>query len=77
MWSAVIGGAIFAVARRSGRLRPAWSILIAYLGMALLHAAFDTIGGVLGYIVISAIGIVPLVWLWRRSDGRATQAVAA
>ncbi|PZR94921.1 MAG: hypothetical protein DLM67_11910 [Candidatus Nephthysia bennettiae] len=29
IWSAIVGGAIFAAARRRGRLTPAWSLLIA------------------------------------------------
>ena len=69
MWSAVIGGAVFAAAKRDRRLRLAWSVVIAYLGVALLHAAFDSIGGILGYAIISFVGLVPLVWMWRRGDG--------
>ena len=68
LWSAILGGVIFHAAARSGRLRPAWSILIAYIGVSILHAAFDIFGGVLGYVVISIIGIVPLVYLWWRGD---------
>jgi hypothetical protein len=33
-----------------------------------LHAAFDLFGGITGYIIISIIGIVPLVYLWVRGD---------
>ena len=58
---------IFHGARR-GHLRFTWSILAAYLGVSILHAAFDSFGGIAGYIVISIIGLVPLIWLWRRGD---------
>jgi RsiW-degrading membrane proteinase PrsW (M82 family) len=68
LWSAVLGGVIFHAAARRGRLRPAWSVLVAYLGVSLLHAAFDFFGGIPGYIVISILGIVPLVYLWIRRD---------
>jgi RsiW-degrading membrane proteinase PrsW (M82 family) len=68
LWSAILGGVIFHAAARRGQLRPAWSILVAYLGVALLHAAFDFFGGIPGYIVISIIGVVPLVYLWMRGD---------
>jgi RsiW-degrading membrane proteinase PrsW (M82 family) len=67
LWSAILGGAIFH-ASRNGRLRPAWSIVIAYLGVSVLHGAFDTFGSVAGYVVISLVGLIPLVYMWRRGD---------
>ena len=71
MWSAVVGGAIFAAARRHNRLRLSWGIVGAYLLVAVLHTVFDSLNGITGYVVVSLIGLVPLVWLWRRgkSDG--------
>src|SRR5438270_1940517 len=68
LWSAILGGVIFHAAARKGHLRPAWSILVAYLGVSLLHGAFDIFGSVTTYIVISIIGLVPLVYLWLRQD---------
>lgn len=55
-------------------------MLFAYLAVSILHAAFDYFGGIPGYIVISIIGVVPLVYLWLRADQafpstRRTQAV--
>jgi RsiW-degrading membrane proteinase PrsW (M82 family) len=67
LWSAILGGVIFRGAR-SGRLRPTWGILAAYLGVSILHAAFDSFGGIAGYVVISIIGLAPLVYLWWRGD---------
>ena len=67
LWTAILGGVIFHGAR-GGHLRFTWSILAAYLGVSILHAAFDSFGGIAGYIVISIIGLVPLIWLWRRGD---------
>jgi RsiW-degrading membrane proteinase PrsW (M82 family) len=67
MWSAILGGVIFSAAR-SGRLRMAWRVLGAFLLVAILHGTFDTFSGVVGYVVVSAIGLIPLVWLWRRAD---------
>ena len=77
LWSAILGGVIFHAAR-NGRLRLTWGVLVAYLGVSILHAAFDIFGGIPGYIVISIIGLVPLVYFWRRGDrgigfGRRTQ----
>lgn len=65
MWSAILGGAIFSAAATKGRLRPAWRWLTAYLLVAILHAAFDS-DGIIGFVVVSLIGLVPLVWLWVR-----------
>jgi len=67
LWSAILGEMIFHAARK-GHLRLTWSVLIAYIGVSVLHAAFDMFGGITGYVVISIIGIVPLVYLWIRGD---------
>jgi protease PrsW len=67
LWSAILGGVIFHAAR-NGHLRPTLSVLIAYLGVSLLHGAFDILGTIPAYIVISIIGLVPLVYLWLRQD---------
>jgi RsiW-degrading membrane proteinase PrsW (M82 family) len=69
MWSAIVGGVIFSAAARRGRLRLTWSVVAAYVLVSLLHAAFDSINGIVGYVIVSIIGLVPLVWLWLRSDG--------
>ncbi len=69
MWSAILGGAIFAAAARHGRLRLSATVLVAYLVVSVLHGAFDSINGIEGYVVVSLIGLVPLVWLWRRGGG--------
>jgi RsiW-degrading membrane proteinase PrsW (M82 family) len=69
LWSAILGGVIFHSARH-GRLRLTWSIVIAYLAISMLHAAFDIFGGVVTYVIVSIIGMVPLVYLWRRGDRR-------
>ena len=55
-------------AGRNGRLRPTLGIVITYIGVSLLHAAFDFFGSIAGYAVISVIGIAPLVYLWLRED---------
>jgi RsiW-degrading membrane proteinase PrsW (M82 family) len=69
MWSAILGAAIFGTAARYGGLRLSWTVIIAYLGVSVLHGAFDSINGIVGYVVVSIIGLVPLIWLWRRADG--------
>src|ERR1700682_2161255 len=69
MWSAILGAAIFSAAARRGRLRLTAGVIGTFLAVSVLHGAFDSISGVLGYIVVSLVGLVPLIWLWRRADG--------
>jgi RsiW-degrading membrane proteinase PrsW (M82 family) len=81
LWSAILGAAIFRSAR-TGRLRPTWAVLVAYVGVSALHGAFDSIGGIAGYAVISIIGLVPLAYLWWRGDrntfgGRSSATIAS
>jgi RsiW-degrading membrane proteinase PrsW (M82 family) len=68
MWSAIMGGVLFAAAARTGRLRLTWSVGAAYLLVSILHGAFDSIAGIVGYVIVSIIGLVPLIWLWLRAD---------
>jgi len=68
MWSAILGGVIFAAARRGG-LRISWGIVGAYVLVSVLHGAFDSINGTVGYVAVSIIGLIPFVWLWLRADG--------
>jgi RsiW-degrading membrane proteinase PrsW (M82 family) len=67
MWSAILGGVIFAAARRGG-LRLTWAVLGTYLLVSALHGAFDSINGIAGYVVVSLLGLIPVIWLWRRGD---------
>jgi RsiW-degrading membrane proteinase PrsW (M82 family) len=67
MWSAILGGAIFAAARRGG-LRVTWVILGTYLFVSALHGAFDSITSIWGVVIVSLIGLIPFIWLWRRGD---------
>jgi hypothetical protein len=36
--------------------------------VSALHGAFDSISSIVGYAVISLIGLIPFIWLWRRGD---------
>src|SRR4030081_268756 len=67
LWSAILGGVIFHFAGK-GHVRAISSVIAAYLGVSILHAGYDSFGGITGYIVISIIGIAPLVYVWWRAD---------
>jgi RsiW-degrading membrane proteinase PrsW (M82 family) len=66
LWSALLGGMIFRAAN-IGKLRVTIGVLLTYLGVSLLHAAFDSFSSIAGYIVISILGVIPLIYLWRRA----------
>ncbi len=68
LWSAIVGGALFSAARHRGRLGWSWTVAVAFLGVAALHAAFDTTASVAGYVLVSVVGLIPLVAIWWRSD---------
>jgi hypothetical protein len=40
--------------------------------VSLLHAAFDSISGIVGYVVVSIVGLVPLVFMWIRAGRNAS-----
>jgi protease PrsW len=65
-WSAVVGGAIFAAARLKGHLTLTWSIIGAFLMVAVLHGIFDSLNGITGYVVVAIVGLIPVFILWRR-----------
>ena len=65
-WSAIVGGAIFAAARARGQLGLSRGIIGAFILVALLHAIFDSLSSIVGYVVIAIVGTVPLVLMWRR-----------
>ena len=53
-----------------------WLIGIGLLGTfevglieEFVKGVFSSISDIVGYIVVSIIGLVPLIWLWRRADG--------
>jgi len=68
MWSAILGGVIFAAARRGSGLRITWAVLGTYLLISALHGVFDLVTGILGVVVVSLVGLIPFIWLWRRGD---------
>jgi RsiW-degrading membrane proteinase PrsW (M82 family) len=67
MWSAMLGGLIFAAARRGG-LRLTWGILGTYLFVSALHGTFDSVNSIWGVVVVSLVGLIPFIWLWLRGD---------
>ncbi|HVS49472.1 MAG TPA: hypothetical protein VHJ99_11265 [Candidatus Dormibacteraeota bacterium] len=59
-----------------------WVVFLGYLGLSILHAAFDSFGSIVLYIVISVVGLVPPVPPWWRSDrstfgGRSSVTIAS
>lgn len=74
LWTGILGGVLFAAASRHGRYRITLGILGAYLGVSFLHGAFDTIHNLLGYLLVSLIGLAWWLFQWRKSRTEAAPA---
>jgi protease PrsW len=47
LWTAILGGVLFEVASRKGRLAPlSWRVIWVYLGVSLLHGLWDSMRGI-------------------------------
>jgi RsiW-degrading membrane proteinase PrsW (M82 family) len=56
LWTAILGGVLFGAAR-GGRLRLTGGVIVAYLGVSLLHALWDSMHGiavVLTYLITAS-----------------------
>jgi protease PrsW len=42
LWTAILGAVLFGAARGGVRLRWSWTVLVAYVGVALLHGLWDS-----------------------------------
>ncbi|MCU1586036.1 MAG: protease PrsW [Microbacteriaceae bacterium] len=56
LWTAIIGAAIFGVARGGDRFRWSFLILAAYVGVAILHALWDSMGGISSFLALVFTG---------------------
>jgi RsiW-degrading membrane proteinase PrsW (M82 family) len=66
LWTGLLAGVLFRHAQGS-RLKVTARVIGTYLLVSILHAAFDAGFGIVGYVLITLIALVPLVILWRRS----------
>jgi protease PrsW len=62
LWTAILGGALFAAAARRGRLRLSGAVLGSYLLVALLHALWDASQGIAVWLTLLLTG-TPVQWL--------------
>jgi protease PrsW len=47
LWTGILGGVLFEVASRKGRLAPlSWRVIWVYLGVSLLHGLWDSMRGI-------------------------------
>ena len=46
LWTAVFGAAVFAAARGGRRYRLTFGVIAAYVGVAVLHGLWDSMGGI-------------------------------
>jgi RsiW-degrading membrane proteinase PrsW (M82 family) len=62
LWTAILGGALFGAAARSGKLRVTGGVLRWYLVTAALHALWDASHGIAGWLTLVLTG-TRLEWL--------------
>jgi protease PrsW len=62
LWTAILGGALFGVAARRGRLRLGRAVLGSYLLVALLHGLWDASRGIAVWLTLVLTG-TPVQWL--------------
>jgi RsiW-degrading membrane proteinase PrsW (M82 family) len=61
LWTAVFGAAVFAAARAGVRYRFSLGVIIAFIGVALLHGLWDSMGGISALLAVLVTGnaVVP------------------
>jgi RsiW-degrading membrane proteinase PrsW (M82 family) len=75
LWTAILGGTLFGVAARRGRLRLSRAILGWYLVVALLHGLWDASQGIAVWLTLVLTG-TPVQWLLIQA-GRAPEVTSA
>jgi protease PrsW len=69
-WTGLTAAALWHAAIRGWRPRPVLLLVLAYLVAVGLHTAWDSLGGVVGYVVVAAVSLVLLGWTTHRIGGR-------
>lgn len=46
LWTAILGGVLFAASRGRRRFRISWAVVLAWVGVSLLHALWDSMHGI-------------------------------
>jgi RsiW-degrading membrane proteinase PrsW (M82 family) len=62
LWTAILGGTLFAVAARRGRLRLSGAVLGSYVLVGLLHGLWDASRGIAVWLTLVLTG-TPVQWL--------------
>jgi RsiW-degrading membrane proteinase PrsW (M82 family) len=76
-WTAILGAVIFAAAKNGPRFRWSWLILVAYVGVSLLHALWDSMSGISSVLALIFTGNAIRVLEYGFLPAGAAQAVAA
>jgi RsiW-degrading membrane proteinase PrsW (M82 family) len=56
LWTAILGAVIFGAARGRERYRWSWWIPLAYIGVSLLHALWDSMSGIASVLAVLLTG---------------------
>lgn len=58
LWTAIFGAVLFGAARGTGRLRVSFGVIGAFIGVALLHGLWDSMGGLTSLLALVVTGNV-------------------
>ncbi|BDZ44771.1 hypothetical protein GCM10025866_06800 [Naasia aerilata] len=56
LWTAVLGAAIFGASRTGTRYRLTLGVLGAFVGVAVLHGLWDSMGGIASFVAVVVTG---------------------
>jgi RsiW-degrading membrane proteinase PrsW (M82 family) len=56
LWTAIFGAVLFGAARGTGRLRLSLGVILAFIGVALLHGLWDSMGGLTSILALVVTG---------------------
>jgi RsiW-degrading membrane proteinase PrsW (M82 family) len=56
LWTAILGAVLFGAANEAGRFRLRRNVVVAFVGVALLHALWDSLGGITSVLALVFTG---------------------
>ncbi|WP_235834052.1 PrsW family intramembrane metalloprotease [Actinomadura logoneensis] len=56
LWTAIVGGVLFASSRGRRRFHIGWAVVLALLGVSLLHALWDSMHGIAIFVALQLTG---------------------
>jgi hypothetical protein len=77
VWTAILGAAVFGASQSTGRIRASLSVVVVYVGVAVLHALWDSMSGIASLLALVITGNSAVVLDYGFLPPTAAQAVSA